>query len=1042
MRISGVLEPSKGPYRNPAFLIKKKNPGEYRLISSVTKQNSETIRDAGLPPNVEEFSERFAGQVISSLMDFFAGYEQVPLAIESRDMTAIETEQGLMRFTVLQQGGTNNVATFVRIVNKILSRCRDISRAFLDDVGVDGPRTKYNNEEAAPGVRKYVLEHIKNLDRVLCDIERSGATISGLKSEFCKSQLKAVGFLCDDKGRHPAPGKIAKICLWKACKTQKEIRAFLGLCVYYRVWIKDFSVVAKPMYRLLKKGVEFCWDEDCDDAMDKLKDALTNAPALSTIDYESAGEIVLSVDASGDGWGAILQQYVDGKRHPIRYESGVWTTPEKNYDAGKRECRALLRALKKLKVWLYGIKFTVEIDAKTLLHQLNLPIVDLPGAMVTRWITWIRLFDFDVRHIPGRQHSGPDGLSRRPADDEEEDDYDEVERCIDSDLGVNRVEEKVWRISLGAREPNEKRVGTPWATTPEKEKGVGENVWRKSLGAREPNEKRVEENVWEIVERRAPEEILGNPGKRAANTPEELSFAATQKRVELETIRSCTVIPTILPALDIADLSQYDDHHRRVIEFLQTLRIPAGIAPGRERFFRLDATQYHVVGGELMRRNTKKKPSRRVICDDNAKKAILIALHEESGHRGRDGTAKKILERYWWRNIYRDTKLHVQSCDECQKRFNVRVEEVLHPNLPSTMWDKVCVDVVHMPKGIGERKFLVVAREDVSGWPEARAIRKANSETVATFLEEDVFARHGCPKTIVVDGGPENKGMVDEICARLHVSKHTVTAYHPQANGLVERGHKQLVDGLSKVCSRSPAKWPNYLNAMLWADRTTVRKSTQYTPFQLIYGRQCLLPIELQLSTWQMLHDTKTVPRTPAELLALRVHQLTAHKSDVDAAVENLKKSRLANKTWFDKNKRLRPETAPINKGDLVLLHDTRLDNQHTDKLADRWGGPYLVKRVLDGGAYVLTELDGSRLEGSYAGNRLKRYWARDPTDENEDAPATNKDKNVDPGDSISEDPASENATENDDDDEEEVETIPRNEPWPLPGKGFFVRVP
>ena len=92
MRTSGVLEPSKGPYRNPAFLVKKEKPGEYKLISSVTKQNSETIRDAGLPPNVEEFSEQFAGQAISSLMDFFAGYEQVPLAIECRDITAIETE--------------------------------------------------------------------------------------------------------------------------------------------------------------------------------------------------------------------------------------------------------------------------------------------------------------------------------------------------------------------------------------------------------------------------------------------------------------------------------------------------------------------------------------------------------------------------------------------------------------------------------------------------------------------------------------------------------------------------------------------------------------------------------------------------------------------------------------------------------------------------------------------------------------------------------------------------------------------------------------
>ena len=267
MRISGVLEPSKGPYRNPALLIKKKKPGEYHLISSMTKQNSKTIRNAGLPPNVEEFSKRFAGQAISSLMDFFAGYKQVPLAIESHDITAIETEQGLMQFTALQQGGTNNVATFVRIVNKILARCRDISRAFLDDVGVDGPRTKYSNELAAPGIRRYVLEHVKNMDPVLCDIERSGATISGKKSEFCKSQLKAVGFLCDDKVRHSAPRKVTKISQWRECQNPKEVRAFLGCCVYYRIWVQNFAVVSKPLYELLKKNIEFVWTEACDDAM-------------------------------------------------------------------------------------------------------------------------------------------------------------------------------------------------------------------------------------------------------------------------------------------------------------------------------------------------------------------------------------------------------------------------------------------------------------------------------------------------------------------------------------------------------------------------------------------------------------------------------------------------------------------------------------------------------------------------------------------------------------------------------------------------------
>ena len=80
---SGVLESSKGPYRNPASLVKIKKLGNYCLILSITKQNSETIHDAGLPPIVEGFSLHFASQVISSLMDFFAGYEQVRLATRS-----------------------------------------------------------------------------------------------------------------------------------------------------------------------------------------------------------------------------------------------------------------------------------------------------------------------------------------------------------------------------------------------------------------------------------------------------------------------------------------------------------------------------------------------------------------------------------------------------------------------------------------------------------------------------------------------------------------------------------------------------------------------------------------------------------------------------------------------------------------------------------------------------------------------------------------------------------------------------------------------
>ena len=214
--------------------------------------------------------------------------------------------------------------------------------------------------------------------------------------------------------------------------------------------------------------------------------------------------------------------------------------------------------------------------------------------------------------------------------------------------------------------------------------------------------------------------------------------------------------------MDITDLAQYDEQQQTIIRFLQTLQLPTQQSVEKSKQIRAEATKYLLAEGVLFRRNTQGKPSRKVICRENDKEAILTALHNESGHRGRDATVKKILERYWWRNVYRDAQEYVQSCDECQRRLNLRVEELLRPNLTSSMWSRVCVDVVHTPKGVGARKYLVVAREDVSGWPEARAIRKANSRTVAELLEEDVFSRHGCPTSIVVDGGSENKGSVDE----------------------------------------------------------------------------------------------------------------------------------------------------------------------------------------------------------------------------------------------------------------------------------------
>ena len=299
-----------------------------------------------------------------------------------------------------------------------------------------------------------MVEHIQNLDATLCDLERAGCTI-GPKSQFCMNGIKMVGYICDADGRRPASIPVEKVVDWPQCKDRKDIKSFLGLVVYYRIWIERFSDTTEPLYRLLRKDVEWNWGKDQEMAMDTIKIALTTAPALVKIDYqEGAGEIILAVDASLVGWGAVLMQKDDmGHRHPSRYESGLWNAAEQQYDATKRECRGILKALKKVRNYLYGIHFTLETDAKVLAAQLNMAASDLPGALLTRWLAWIRLFDFDVGHVAGIKHGAADALSRRPPtkDDIEREKHEiDIDDFIESALNCIRVGDVWINVAAGS----------------------------------------------------------------------------------------------------------------------------------------------------------------------------------------------------------------------------------------------------------------------------------------------------------------------------------------------------------------------------------------------------------------------------------------------------------------------------------------------------------------------------------------------------------------------------------------------------------------
>ncbi|KAJ5651602.1 gag-pol polyprotein [Penicillium longicatenatum] len=324
-------------------------------------------------------------------------------------MTAIMTPMGLVRMVIILQGGANSVAQCQRVVQFVLADAYGKAvQAFLDDFGIKGPKTTYNDEMAFSRVRRYILEHLQNLDKALYLLELTRIVISAKKSQFAMSGVTVY----DKDRRRLDEVKVTRLVFWPVPTSIPEVRSFMGLAVYFRVVVEKFGVIIAPLYLLLKAGADFKWEDDQQLAFDEIKRILSTFPCVLPIDYDWLPLIIIvAVDASRKGWGAVMMQVRDGIRKPARYELGTWSESEQTYDAGKRECRGVLKALKKFRHWLYGL-------------------------------AWIRLFDFEVKHVPRDRHGATDGLSRRPhikeeiAEQETEEDVDEF---ILAKIGTLRV---------------------------------------------------------------------------------------------------------------------------------------------------------------------------------------------------------------------------------------------------------------------------------------------------------------------------------------------------------------------------------------------------------------------------------------------------------------------------------------------------------------------------------------------------------------------------------------------------------------------------
>jgi hypothetical protein len=193
----------------------------------------------------------------------------------------------------------------------------------------------YNNEFILFEIRRYVMKHIQWLNDVLTDIERADCTIFEKKSQFCCERLRVIDFVCDVEKRHSDTTKIIKILNWFFCQNVVDVREFIEICVFYRVFIADFAFIAQLIYAFLKKNVSFVWKIAQQEVMNILKIAFINSSIFIFINYE-IDIIILAMNASLKDWKEILMILRDEKKHSMRYESDIWSNAKKKYDVTKK----------------------------------------------------------------------------------------------------------------------------------------------------------------------------------------------------------------------------------------------------------------------------------------------------------------------------------------------------------------------------------------------------------------------------------------------------------------------------------------------------------------------------------------------------------------------------------------------------------------------------------------------------------------------------------------------------------------------------------
>ena len=1026
---NGIIRFSESDWACVPVFAKKKDGG-LRYAIDLRPVNDCIFADKFPMGNMEEILGKLGKHSLFSTYDVSAGFWGLRVREQDRKYLAFHAVwQGhwnLFEFNRMPFGIKNGTSDFCRMYMKILGPTDDEPEGLIGRrcyIWVDDCVIFSSGED-----EKLHTEHRNAIAAVLRRLVANGMCVKPSKCIWATIHLPFLGQIVHaGEGISPDPKKVEAMLNATTPDCVTQLRTFIGQTGWLAKHVEGFSMLIAPLRAIVNRypskvtadiSQEWIKHPEARAAYTAVKIALCQTPVLRFPDFNKC--FILLVDAAGGnngGYGACLCQIdEEGRERPICYASTSLSKQQKGYGSTEAECAAMMWALRKWRHYLQG-NTCIAVTDHAALTSLTKANKQFSNRKLANWAVEMSDYDLIIAKRAGRIHYTPDFLSRQLPSKEEEELMDAFKESsgrthlLAHNLTVMQQFKLYSPKSTAARLHHEVTAATLIDETVDD--GTEVTSIAALVAAIEAGDRKLRE-MQEGEEEYSPLDEFYD--MVASNEAHE---AVTVDRVK-ESQRSDKFCNAMINYLEEGKLpttdnvretcdedSDYDSEEEGsggVEEVELTAKQKAQQRQSARRAIQdmIKLAPHFAVSsqGVLLqlqaRRSKHEKLARELEClqrvyipfsDKQLQNDLMDSVHLETGHSSPRRTYQMLLQKVYWRHMYKSVHSRLQTCAKCQfYAYRAAKAPLLGHTQADRIGEKLALDIIQLPESNGYG-YALTAEDVFSRYGFLVPLKDIKASTVLAALRERILVNGmGKPDTYLVDGGSEFKKEVTDAVEAWLAEKHVHGPHRHEAAGCIEAFNKTIEKRIALMCPEGKLEdwihiWPDALEAY----NSSVQGACSggllaaYSPAEIYFGRK------LQFSIDRMADEAaaELLEREPATFHeTMKRRALQVRKFVTQAREDYLEKAEK-----YDKQAKAKIRT--FNAGDLVTVYSPSVSKKK-NKLSALQEGPFEVTETDSRGLmFLIKKIGKSKSKGRWVHlDQIKQFKKFMMEDEGEEVAA------------------------------------------------------